>query len=412
MSLQKKYDKRANLVKGQREILDKAKAEKRELNADELSKYEAMEKDYARIDAEIRDENLENATAQRERELKEERADEYKPTRLNIDGEKEKDHFSTREAYSKAFFNEYARKGKARLEGGALNALQEGTDSEGGYIVPEEFETKLIALQQTMDPVRRLANVITTRSDRNIPIETDDGDFAYIDEEGAYPEDDPAFGRVVLSAFKSGGVIKVSEELLQDAFFDLPSYLLGLAGRRYNRLEENNFAGGNGSSKPLGLFNTSAVGGVSVTGYQGGVSAAPVIIGDDLIETFHSLARSYRQNATWLTSDAMIKMIRKLKDNDGQYIWAPGLQAGQPDRILNRPVEISEGSTAPAAGAKSIVLADLSYYYIADRLGMTIQRLNELYAVNGQIGFKFTKRNDGRLVDPAAMTFFQHGAAS
>ncbi len=412
MTLQEKYDKRANLVKGQREILDKAKAEKRELSADEVTKYEQMEADYNRVDAEIRDENLDTATRNRERELKDERADQYTPTRLNIDGEKNKDHFAKRKDYSDAFFGHYARVGKAGLEHKYLNALQEGTDSEGGYIVPEEFETKLIALQQTMDPVRRLATVITTRSDRNIPIETDDGDFAYIAEEGAYGEDDPAFGRVVLSAFKSGGIIKVSEELLQDAFFDLPSYLLGLAGRRYNRLEETNFAGGNGSSKPLGLFATTAVGGVSVTGFQGAVSATAAITGDDLIETFHSLARSYRMNATWLTSDAMVKMIRKLKDQNDQYIWAPGLQAGQPDRILNRPVEISEGATAPAAAAKSIVFGDLSYYYIADRLGMTMQRLNELYAANGQIGFRCMKRNDGRLVDPAAITYFQHGAAS
>lgn len=411
MSLQKKHDKRANLLKEQREILDKAAAESRELNADEVSKYEALEADYEKVGNEIRDLELEARLNSREREMEAEGEDAYSAKRLGYEADKG-EHFSRNKAYNDAFFGTYMRGGKNAMAREHFNALEEGTDSEGGYIVPEEFETKLIEILQEMDPVRKLATVVTTRSDRNIPVEVDDGDFAYIDEEGAYGEDDPAFGRVVLSAFKSGGIIKVSEELLQDAFFNLPTYLRGLAGRRYNRLEENNFAAGNGSAKPLGLFSTTAVAGTSVTGFQGATSAQAVITGDDLIETFHSLSRSYRQNASWLVSDAIVKMIRKLKDSEGNYIWQPGLQAGQPDRIFQRPVYVSEGAVAPAPGAKSMIFGDFSYYMIADRLGMTVQRLNELYAANGQIGFKFTKRNDGRLVDPSAITYFQHGAAS
>lgn len=411
MSLQAKLDKRANLVKEQRAIIDKAKAEGRELNADEQTKYEALEADFDKVQGEIRTFEMDARIAQREKDLDEGRGGRYSPTRLNLEEDKG-EHFSKRSSYKDAFFGAYARMGRNNLGPDRMAALQEGTDSEGGYIVPEEFETRLFELMQEMDPVRQLATVITTRSDRNIPLETDDGDFAYIAEEGSYTEDDPAFGRVVLSAFKSGGIVKVSEELLQDAFFNLETYLLGLASRRFNRLEETNFAGGNGSSKPLGLFATTAVGGVSVTGYQGAVSGTAVITGDDLIETFHALGRSYRANASWLTSDAMVKMIRKLKDGENNYIWQPGLQAGQPDRIFNRPVYVSEGATAPAAAAKSIIFGDISYYYIGDRLGMTMQRLGELFAATGQVGFKFTKRNDGRLVDPNAITFFQHGAAS
>jgi HK97 family phage major capsid protein len=127
---------------------------------------------------------------------------------------------------------------------------------------------------------------------------------------------------------------------------------------------------------------------------------------------FHSLPRSYRGNASWVVSDALVKLVRKLKDSEGQYIWQPGLTAGQPDRILNRPVLISEGATVPAATAKSIVFGDLQFYTIADRLGMTMQRLNELYAASGQIGFKWTKRNDAKVITNTAFASFTHGAAS
>jgi HK97 family phage major capsid protein len=254
--------------------------------------------------------------------------------------------------------------------------------------------------------------VVRTGSDRNIPIETDTGTFGYVAEAAAFAESDPTVGRVILSAFKSGGIIKVSEELLQDSAFAVEPYLQRLAGRRYNVLEQTAHAAGTGSGQPKGIFVTTDVGGVAPLNVGGGASSSPVITGDDMIELFHKLARSYRDRAAFITGDTMVKMLRKLKGEDNQYLWQPGLVAGQPDRILGRPVLVSDGAPAPAVSTVSIVFADLSYYMIVDRLGLSMQVLKELYAANGQVGFRFSKRGDGRMTFAPAMATFTHGAVS
>ena len=403
---------RASLVKESRAILEKAQKEKRNLSADETKRYEDMH-----TDIESKGQEIERLESQHriETDLRNERDSDY---RAGLDNPNEKKKTGrASEAYKNALFGKggYARVGKNGLGEKHLNALQEGTDSEGGYLVPEEFETAIVRILSNGNPLRAAATVITTASDRNIPIEASTGSFAYIDEEAAYGESDPSVGRVVLGAHKAGGIIKVSEELLQDAFFDIGSWLMDLAGRRYADLEDTNFAAGDGSGKPTGIFATSTVGGVtgvSITGTTGAVSATAVITTDDLIDTYHGLKRAYRERASWVFGDTMAKMVRKLKDANDQYMWQPGLVAGQPDTLLSRPVIISDGATAPAPDAKSIMFGDLSQYYIVDRLGMAMQRLNELYAANGQVGFKFTRRHDGKIVNAEAFTFFQHGAAS
>lgn len=415
MNLKDKIDKRATLVTNMRAMLNKSETEGKPFTADQETSYQNMETEVTQLTKDIQ---RAQALADTESKLRAERDGNYKPevtatagggarkltarSRPGIDGN---------EAYQNAL-DTYMRRSKNGLNPEHINALQVGADSEGGFLVPVEFETRLIELMTNLDPIRRLATVITTASEKAIPIETSKGTFAYIGEEEAYPEGDPAIGRITLNAFKSGGIIKVSEELLQDTFFDIVSYLIRLAGYRYNALESTSFAVGNGVAKPMGLFATDSVGGVSVTGTTGTPSATAAITGDNLIDTFHGLARAYRQRATWVTSDTMVKMIRKLKSNDNQYLWMPGLTVGQPDTILGRPVEISDDATAPAISARSIIFGDISHYWIGDRLGTQVQRLNELYAANGQVGFRFTRRNDARLTNAAAVTFFTHGAAS
>lgn len=263
-----------------------------------------------------------------------------------------------------------------------------------------------------IDPIRAAATVIQTASDRNIPIETDTGSFAYIGEEGEYGLGDPAIAREILKAWKFGGIVKVSEELLQDSAFALEPYLRDLAGRRQAKLEGTSFATGAGTSTPLGLFAAASVGGVNLSVVTGAVSATPAITGDDVIDVFHKLPASYRPRASFVAGDGLIKLIRKLKSTDNQYLWQPGLSAGQPDLLMNRPLLIAEGGPAPLAAAKTLVFGDLKSYVIADRLGLAMQRLNELFAANGQVGFKFTGRHDARLTDPKAIVQFKHGAAS
>ncbi len=280
-----------------------------------------------------------------------------------------------------------------------VNALEVGTDSEGGYLVPDEFENTLVEALEEENIFRQLAKIIQTSSgDRKIPVVASKGTASWIDEEGAFTESDDSFGQVSIGAYKLGTMIKVSEELLNDSVFDLESYISREFARRIGAKEEEAFFTGDGAGKPLGIL--AATGGA-----QTGVTAASAtaISADELIDLFYSLKAPYRRNAVWVLNDSTIKVIRKLKDGSGQYLWQPSLVAGTPDTLLGRPVHTSAYMPAVAANAKSVAFGDFGYYWIADRQGRSFKRLNELYAATGQVGFLASQRVDGKLILPEAI---------
>ena len=280
-----------------------------------------------------------------------------------------------------------------------INALQIGTDSEGGYLVPDEYERILVEALEEENVFRQLAKVIRTSSgDRKIPVVATKGTASWIDEEGAYLESDDAFGQVSIGAYKVGTMIKVSEELLNDSVFDLEAYISREFARRIGAKEEEAFFTGDGSGKPLGVL--AATGGAE-TGVT--AASATAITADELIDLFYSLKAPYRRNAVWVLNDSTIKAIRKLKDNQGQYLWQPSLTAGAPDLLLGKPVRTSAYMPAIAADAKTVAFGDFSYYWIADRQGRSFKRLNELYAATGQVGFLASQRVDGKLILPEAI---------
>jgi HK97 family phage major capsid protein len=136
------------------------------------------------------------------------------------------------------------------------------------------------------------------------------------------------------------------------------------------------------------------------------------VTADELIDLFYSLRAPYRKNAVFIMNDATVKLIRKLKDNTGQYLWQPALTAGTPDTILNRPVYTSSFAPLAEGGALAIAFGDFSYYWIADRQGRSFQRLNELFAATGQVGFKATQRVDGKLILPESVKLLQMKAGA
>ncbi|WP_105143794.1 phage major capsid protein [Streptococcus suis] len=276
------------------------------------------------------------------------------------------------------------------------NVLRVGEDTEGGHLVPDEYEKKLVEGLREENFFRNLATVIKTSSgERKIPVVTGHGTASWMDENGLYPETDETFGQVTLDSYKIGTAIRVSEELINDSVFDLESYMTAEFARRIGTEEEKSFLIGDGSKKPTGIFTQADV--------TGPTTATKDITFDDMIELYHSLPAPYRKNAVWILHDSTVKAIRKLKDGNGNYIWQPSTQAGQPDLILNRPYYTSTFAPLPEAGNKAIAFGDFSYYWIADRQGRTFKRLNELYAANGQIGFLASQRVDGKLVLPEAV---------
>ena len=298
--------------------------------------------------------------------------------------------------YAKNFWNAMRSKSVSHE---VLNALQVGTDSEGGYLVPDEYERTLIEALEDQNIFRQLAHVIHTSSgDRKIPVVASKGTASWIDEEAQYPESDDAFGQVSIGAYKLATMIKISEELLNDSVFDMPAYIAKEFARRIGAAEEEAFFTGNGTGKPLGIL--AATGGAE-TGVT--AAAADKITMDEVIDLFYSLRAPYRRNAVFIMNDATVKALRKLKDGQGQYLWQPSITAGTPDTILNRPVYTSGFMPTLATGNKTILFGDLGYYWVADREGRSFKRLNELYAPTGQVGFLASQRVDGKLILPEAV---------
>lgn len=385
MGIKDLLQKRGEIIDQMKALNERVESEGRDFTSDEQTQYDKMFADQGEL--KVRADRLE-----KQRELSD--SLDFKPEKVggpvivNEGGEPTRPRAS---AEYGAGFNEYARRGQNGLTVDVLNALQVGTDSEGGYIVPEEFDAMLVEYLQDINPLRQYVNVISTASDRHIPVESTLGTAAWTAEEAAYSESDAAFGRVTLEAHKLTTIIKVSEELLADSLFDVASYLARNFAKRFGIAEEAAFVNGDNSGKPNGIVQGSGLG-ITAAG-------AAAITSDELIDLYHAVPRMYRMNATWLMADATVKMVRKLKDGDNQYLWQPGLQAGQPDRILGRDLVTSTAMPAATTGNKSVVFGDMSGYTVADRQGTVVQRLNELYAANGQVGFRAYKRMDGETVD-------------
>ena len=264
-------------------------------------------------------------------------------------------------------------------------------------IVP--IPPQLVQALQEENKLRSLCKVIHTSSgDRKIPLVASHGTASWVDEEGQIPESDDSFGQISLGAHKVASIIKVSEELLKDSVFDVESYIANEFARRVGDAEEAAFINGDGAGKPYGLLHDT-------NGATAGVTAASAtaFTADELIDLVYSLKAPYRKHAIFLFNDQTLKAIRKLKDGNGQFLWQPGLQAGQPNTLLGYNYETSYHMPLIGAGKKPILFGDFSSYWIADREGRSIQRLNELYAATGQIGFRVTQRLDARLVQQEGM---------
>ena len=378
--------KRAELWEKTKKFLDDAKCEGDVMSAEDVSTYEKMEAEIVALGKEI---DLLERRSELEKQLN---APVNKPVLEKPEAGKESKTGRASDEYKKAFWQ--AMRNKHSYS--AYDALQIGTDSEGGYLVPDEFENTLIDKLEEENFIRGLATIITSGSgDKKIPVVASHGTAVWTDEEGEYTESDDAFGSVNLGAHKLTSIIKVSEELLNDSVFNLETYIAQEFARRMAAAEEAAFINGDGTGKPTGLL-TSGEDGVTA-------ASAAAITADEIIDLYHSLRAPYRKNAKFITNDSTIKAIRKLKDANGQYLWQPGLQAGQPDTILNRPIFTSAYVPEIGTGNKIMLFGDLSYYWIADRQGRSFQRLNELFAKNGQIGFRVFQRVDGKLILPEAV---------
>ena len=266
------------------------------------------------------------------------------------------------------------------------NLLQEGVDADGGYLVPEEYDKRIIDTLEEENIMRKLGTKITTSGQHKINIAAAKPAAAWIEEGGALTFGDAKFAQTLLDAHKLHVAIKITEELLYDNAFNLEGYIIDQFGRAMANAEEDAFLNGDGTGKPLGLFAESGGGTVAQT-----LTAA--IKSDDVLDLIYALKRPYRKNAKFIMNDRTLLSLRKLKDNNGNYMWQPSYQAGEPDKLLGYSIFTS--AYAPAA---AIAFGDMSYYNIGDRGTRSIAELRELFAGNGMIAYVAKERVDGKLV--------------
>ena len=373
--------KRSELWEKAKLFLDNAKRNGDVLSADDRATYEKMEQEIVDLGKEI------GIIERREALDLEMSKPTSAPISANPNAKTEEKTGRSSDEYKKSFWQAMRNK-KNPYE--AVNALQIGTDSEGGYLVPDEYESTLIEKLHDENIIRQYATVIkSSNGDKKIPVVAGYGEATWTDEEAAYTESDDSFGVITLGAHKLTSIIKVSEELLNDSVFDLEQYISKEFVRRMAAAEENAFINGTGTGRPTGILQTAETGKTT--------AAAAAITADEVIDLYHSLRSPYRKNAVFIANDSTVKAVRQLKDSNGMYLWQPGLKEGQPDTLIGNRIISSAYMPEIGAGKKPILFGDISYYWIADRQGRTFQRLNELYAETGQVGFRTFQRVDGKL---------------
>lgn len=383
--------KRGELSKGMRGIIDKADADRRSLTAEERTEYDRMEAEYDKLGTE----NAELAADEKRRKRSEEASDEMRKSKgrqLPEETESEPTD-AAKKALAAQATRRFITHGLEGMSGQERAALQVDNDSQGGTLVPDEqFANQLIKTVDNLVFIRQLATVfpLTSADAMGIPsLESDPSDADWTSELAIGLEDSAmATGKRVLKPNPLGKFIKISRTLLRKSAIPAEQLVTDRLAYKFAVSEEKGFLTGTGAGQPLGLFTASA-NGISAGRDVSTDNTTTALTAEGLINAKYSLKAQYMASPStrWLFHRDVVKAIRKLKDGNGDYLWIRGL-AGAPDSILEVPYLMSEyAPNTFTTGQYLGLIGDLKFYWIADALRMEMQRLNELYAGANQVGF-------------------------
>ena len=291
-----------------------------------------------------------------------------------------------------AAFRSFLVKGVSGMTGEEQRALQADVDASGGYtFAPEQFVSQLIKGIDNLVYIRQLATVIPVTSSDSLGIPTlatDLNDAEWTSEIATVPVDNAmTFGKRELKPQQLAKEVDVSMKLLRVSALPIEGIIAERLAHKFAVAEEKAFMLGNGTGQPLGVFVANASGIPAARDVSEGNTAAD-ITADGLINALYSLKAGYRAGATWMMHRDTIKRVRKLKGTDGQYIWQPSITVAEPDTLLGRPVYESEyAPNTFTTGLYAAIVGDFRHYWIAENIGLQIQRLNELLARNSMVGF-------------------------
>jgi len=392
--------KRAQLIKDADAIVAAAQAEGRSMTSEEKTKFEAIEADARSFKQEI-------DIIERNAEMKKELAATEGEARA-----------AATKVTAKDAFSKYLRHGMGSLNAQERSMIQKrgtatqivGTDSLGGFLVPQEFSNELDVATLFTGEVERLAKKLNTASGGLLDYPTVDDtatDANLVGEGTAVTVQDMTFANAQLSAYNYSSLVKVSQQLLQDSAFDLNSFLVEAMGERIARATNAAFSTGTGSSQPQGI----------VTGSTKGADAAgaTAITADDILDLIYSIDASYRNKPSFglMAHDNIISAIRALgvgATNDFP-IFIPSMEVGQPDRVMGIPIYVNNDMDSTIADTKkSLLAADFSKFVVRNAGGVQMLRLNERFADELEVGFVAYKRSDSKVLNSAAVKHLLHSA--
>lgn len=398
MEIKELIEKRAKAWETAKSFLDSHRNENGVLSAEDSETYDRMEKEITDLTKEVERLNRQKAI---EDELN-------KPMGTPLTGkpgagvaDDQAKSFRARDEYRKAALSAL-RTNFAQVS----DVLQEGVDADGGYLVPEEWDSRLIQTLEEENIFRKIATTIKTSGEHKINIAATKPAASWIEEGGALSFGDATFDQKILDAHKLHVAVKVTEELLYDNAFGLESHINTQFGKALGNAEEDAFLNGDGKGKPTGIFDADKGGQVAVTLSGTKISA------DDILTLIYTLKRPYRKNAAFILNDKTLADVRKLKDSNGAYIWQPTYAEGEPDRLAGYKIYTSAYAPAVEAGKPVMAFGDFSYYNIGDRGTRSFQQLRELFAGNGMIGYVAKERVDGVLVLPEAVQIIKAGGTA
>lgn len=287
----------------------------------------------------------------------------------------------------------------------------------GGYTVPTGFLATLYEHLIEFGAIRQTnAQILTTSSGEAllVPKTTSHGAAALVAEGGTLAESDPAFGQVTLNAYKYGQLIEISQELVADSAVDITGYLARAAGIAIGTATGAAYVTGTGSSQPQGIANAPTA------GVTGGAGTGLTVSGNALIDLYHSVVSGYRRNSYWVMNDLTAAYVRKIRDDTGgaglgNFLWQPGMQAGQPDLLFGRPVVTDPNVAVQAINAYSIAFGDFSQYFtIRDVSGVRFERSDDFRFNADLIAFRCILRTDSKQIingAAGAVKWYRNGAS-
>lgn len=386
---------RAELIKGATAIVENAQKEGRSLNAEEKSKFDAMEADARSIKDQI---DVIERTAEMKKELA-----------ANAEVRE-----AAPKATRKGAFEKYLRNGMGSLNANERSIMGElrgtstqiaGTDSLGGFLVPQDFSNELDMATLFTGEVERLAKKLNTAGGALLDYPTINDtatDAGLTSEAAAVTVQDMTFANAQLSAYNYASQVRVSMQLLQDNAFDLNAFLAEAMGERIARATNAAFTTGTGSSQPQGIITGASLGNTA--------ASATAIVADDILDLIHSIDPSYRNKPTFglMANDSVIAAIRALglgSANDFP-IFIPSMEAGQPDKLFGFNLYYNNDmESAITTGKKTLLAADFSKFVVRSAGGVQMVRLNERYMDELEVGFVSYARKDAKVLDSRAVKY-------